>query len=320
MSTGSRPAVPALSWKGAYDRSERTLFVHHSSGFFSNCCVTLWNLREIQLAGEPLPLRIDYSGSFEFFRNAEQQAQRTDLYPLFFRPAVERAVPAVRLPFVEHHGQYAFLDYRRINPVIQRYFKPSAHALDIQARLKLRYRIDPARTLAVVYRGTDKKVELLQATPEAYLRLARRLLMQNPGYRLWIQTDERAVRDLFCEAFGERCFYLREMPVSSDGRVVHEQDDQALSMPRSEFGVQLVAVTHLLAQCDLVINHTGNMALWLCLFRGHGRGVWQFDDEGRAVNPQRPGAWFGAARRFWIKAVRRVRLLLSGRGASRPAS
>jgi hypothetical protein len=82
--------------------------------------------------------------------------------------------------------------------------------------------------------------------------------------------------------------------------------------------VLLIAVNHLLAQCDLVVNHTGNMALWLCLFRGHARGVWQFDDEGRAVNPQRPGAWFGAVRRFWIKAVRRLRRELSGQRVTRP--
>jgi hypothetical protein len=268
-------------------------------------------MREVQAACSRLPDRVDFSGGFASFRDAAQLTQKVDLYPLFFQSA-PGAPPQARLPFVDHHGLYAFLDYGRINPVLQHYFRPSARALEIQASLLEKYRIDLARTVAVVYRGTDKSAEVRIAKPDAYLRLARQLLIRHPEHRLWIQTDEREVRDLFCESFGERCFYLNEMPVSTDGRVVHEQDDGILTMPRSDFGVLLVAVNHLLAQCDLVVNHTGNMALWLCLFRGHARGVWQFDDEGRAVNPQWPGRWFGAARRFWIKARRSSARAISG--------
>ncbi len=293
-----------LSWNGHYEGSDRILYCAHNAGFFSSCSVALWNLGEVRSAGHAWPRRVDFSEAFSAFRNGIQGG--LDLYPLFFQSAPGSTALPERLPFVDHHGLYAFLDYRRINPVVAHYFRPSARALEVQTALKQRYRIDPTRTLAVVYGSTDKGTELQVATPQAYLALTRQLLTRHPEHRLWIQTDERKVRDLFCEAFGERCFFLSEMPVSADGRVIHQQDDSELSMSRSDLGVLLVAVNHLLAQCDLVVNHTGNMALWLCLFRGHARGVWQFDDEGHAVNPQWPGSWLGALRRHWVQLRRRL--------------
>lgn len=308
LDSASRGARLALSWRGQYDPAARTLYCGHSAGFFSSCCVTLWNLQETQQAGQAPPDRIDFSQAFASFRNPEQLQRKTDLYPLFFRPDLARALVG-RLPRVDHHGIYRFLDYVRINPAMARYFRPSERAELLRDDLRRKYRIDPATTLAVVYRGTDKGTEVRVAPPEAYLAQARKLLIRNPGFRVWIQTDERAVRSLFCREFGERCFYLDEMPVSSDGRVMHEQNDDTLQMDRSDFGVRLIAVTSLLAQCAVVVNHTGNMGLWLCLFRGHARGVWQFDDEGRVINPRLPGSLFGALRRFRIKALRKLRRL-----------
>ncbi len=317
-SANPRPLL-TLSWRGGYDTSQRVLFCGHNYGFFSCCCVLLWNIQEIQQIGLPLPSRMDFSQGFEPFKNDAQQAAQADIYPLLFQPGeagTDTALP--QLPRINQHGVYRLLPYRRIAPFIERHFRPSARALDIQHRLVRRYNIDPAKTLAVVYRGTDKSTEVRLAPAEHYVALARRLLMLNPTHRLWIQTDEWAVRQAFRRAFGERCFYLHEMPVSSNGKVVHQLDEQALQMDRSEFGVLLVAVNSLLAQCDVVINHTGNMALWLCLFRGHGRNVWQFDDEGRAISPHGLALLYGVGRRFGIKVKRKLLRwlgMLTGSGA-----
>ena len=80
------------------------------------------------------------------------------------------------------------------------------------------------------------------ASPDAFLGLSRRLLTRHPGYRLWIQTDEPEVRKMFCSAICQSCFYLNEMPCSSNGLLVHDLLDDELNIDRSEFGVLLVAV------------------------------------------------------------------------------
>jgi len=268
------------------------------------CTVSLWNLADLQDVRGIFPFRIDYSRNFLFFRNAEQRRRNTDMYPLFFKPKPDAVVdPRRRLPFVPHHGVYAFLDYQRLNPIIDRFFQPSDRAVEVRADLQRRYSIDPAKTIAVVYRGTDKGTEVMLASPEAFLSKTRQLVDENPGHRVWIQTDEEDVRNLFVHELGDRCFYLNEMPVSNNGVVVHGQNDETLNVDRGEFGVLLIAVNSLLAQADIVVNHTGNMALWLCLWRGHARGVWQFDDEAKSVNPAVPACYGALLRRFVTRAT-----------------
>jgi len=272
-----------LSYHGAMDVVSGTLCCGHNAGFFSNCTVTLWNLAEVLQAGQPWPQRIDFSRAFSAYRSP--LGEGADLYPVFFEPP-RTAMPdgRRRLPRVKHHGLYRFVPYGSLAPIMEHYFRPSVAVRSLEQHLIERHGIDLARTIAVVYRGTDKVAEVRLAEPEAYLAQTRTLLARHPAHRVLIQTDERAVRDLFCETFGDRCFFLPEMPVSGGGIAVHDLADEALQMHRTDFGALLVAVTHLLSRAAIVVNHTGNMALWICLWRGHCRGVEQFDDTGGFVD------------------------------------
>jgi hypothetical protein len=232
-----------------------------------------------------MPRRIDFSQAFRWFRNAQQTRDESDMYPLFFSPgAVDSTRGLTWLPRVRYHGLYCWIDYRRFGLVMRRYFQPSEKARAFQSKWIARYDIDPARTIAVIYRGTDKSTELTLASPLAYVDQAKKILERHPDFRILIQTDELAVRDLFVEEFGSRCFFIEDMPVSRHGVVVHELDDASLQRDRGEFGVMLIAVTELLSRAAFVVNHTGNLALWVCLWRGHSRGVVQFDSTGGLVD------------------------------------
>lgn len=309
-----------LRYNSLYDDQQDSLYSAWNYGFFSNCTVTLWNMFEVHLASGRLPSRIDYSLAFSSFRNPEQVRLKSDLYPLFFKPNPNAPIPNAptsrerKYPnypnypdYPDHHGLYRFLNYSCLNPFIDKYSTPSDQVVKLRELLVRRYDINPSMTLAVVYRGTDKHKEVMLASPDAFLDLARRLLTRHPGYRLWIQTDELEVRKMFCTAFGQSCFYLDEMPCSSSGRVVHGLQDEELNIDRSEFGILLVAVNSLLAQVDIVVNHTGNMGLWLCLFRGHARGVWQFDATGRPVNPDFPWCYKEPLRHLVTRLVHKAR-------------
>jgi hypothetical protein len=309
-----QPLQP-LRYGGALDTQTSVLYCGHNAGFFSNCSVVLWNLADIQRKQLPLPQRIDFSRAFSSYRNATQREQGTDLYPLFFAADARVTLPAgPALPDVKHHGLYRWLDYKTYTPWMQRYFAPSPHVQAIAAQLMQKYGIDLAKTIAVVYRGTDKGIEVRLASPAAYLEQARKLLRRHPGYRLLIQTDELAVRTMFTQTLGPDCFFIAEMPVSGGGAVVHDLDDQALSMDRSEFGCTLIAVTHLISQCALIVNHTGNMALWICLYRGHAGGLVQFDEAGSLVDLTSPGFYLRKLGWFVGKVKRKL-----GLGSTRAA-
>ena len=274
-----------LSRKGAYSLHDGTLFCGYQSGFFSTCTVALWNISEVLHRTGEMPQQLDFSRAFRWFRNAQQTLDASDMYLLFFSPgAIDATRGLTWLPRVRYHGLYSWIDYRRFNLVMQRYFHPSERARAFQSTWIARYDIDLAKTIAVIYRGTDKSTEVALASPLAYVDQARKILERHPDFRILIQTDELAVRDLFVEEFGSRCFFIEDMPVSRHGVVVHELDDASLQRDRGEFGVMLVAVTELLSRAAFVVNHTGNLALWVCLWRGHSRGVVQFDSTGGLVD------------------------------------
>jgi len=146
---------------------------------------------------------------------------------------------------------------------------------------------------------------VVQRGAAEYLRLARRLMIRHPGCRLWVQTLDHAVWRQFRDTFGERCSNLwiadggpglGRTPVPGFRAVTWADDVQVAQLQ--------FAMMQLLAQSRWVVTHTGHVGLWLCLLRGHTRGVWQIDDEGLAVNPDWPGGWFGALHRCIRKAVR----------------
>jgi hypothetical protein len=302
------------SYGGVYDGDEGVLAIGHNAGFFSNCTVALWNLAEVRRAAGVWPRKLSFANAFSSYRDAAQVEGKDDLYPLYFEAGDEAAFRRLpgSLAKVNHHGFYRLIDHSGLKAVMDAYFQPSEKALAIQRQLVSKYGIDLQRTIAVIYRGTDKVIEVDIASPRAYLAVAERLLSQHPGYRVWIQTDEASVRDLFLAHFGDKCFALDEMPVSGGSVAVHDMADDALRMSRADFGVLLVAVTNLLSQTALLVNHTGNLGLWACLWRGHSKGLVQFDRSGRVVEFASPGFWFAQAVHLLTRVRRKLGVAASG--------
>lgn len=277
-------SVVALSHKGQFEICDKVLYCGHNGGFFSNCTVTLWNLIELYRKQNLMPSRIDFSRAFSFYRTQAEKNKEVDLYPFFFKTNINDSIKLrKRISKVDHHGIYKFIDFFSYNLLIKQYFELSESVLKIQNMLKEKYDIEPSRTIAVIYRGTDKHREVKIASPELYLRKAKKLLYYNPTNKVLIQTDDIKVRDLFVDSLGEKCFFFKEMPVTDEATAIHELNEEILQMSKMQFAQLLLSVTHFLSKSNYIINYTGNMALWICLFRGNSENVFQFDKSGKLV-------------------------------------
>jgi hypothetical protein len=275
----SEDLIP-LHWNAVFDKHKYILYCKQDAGFFSNCTVALWNIAEIKRHYGVFPKQIDFTNSFTHYRDAKQ-AINNDAYPTFFKLKNNNGLQKSKnIPRVAHHGQYNSINYSLINPVVEHYFQASHQVARTEEELIARYKIDLEHTIAIVYRGTDKITEVSLANPFNYLAQARQLLTKNPNFRVWIQTDDFHVRDMFCRELGSQCFYMNEMPVTKENTAIHLLDQSALRMNPQRFGVTLLAVTRLLSKSAFIINHTGNMALWICLYRGHTKNVIQFNKYG----------------------------------------
>lgn len=106
---------------------------------------------------------------------------------------------------------------------------------------------------------------------EDYLLEAEDLLAQNPGMRVLVQTDQKQVRDHLLEALGAKAFALDELPVTEGNTAIH----LCLEHGKQAFADHLLAVNLIMAKSQWVITHTGNVAFWTVLFRGHSDRVVQ---------------------------------------------
>ena len=280
----SESTIITLGLLGLFERRDKVLYCCHNAGFFSNCTVTLWNIVELYRKYNILPDRIDFSKAFSSYRDQIDSNEEVDLYPVFFKTTTPYSVKLRKhVVNVDHHGIYKLIDFPSYSSLIRKYFVLSENDLKVQTTLIEKYDIDLQRTISIIYRGTDKSTEVKLASPELYLNKARELLHNNPDHKVLIQTDDINVRNLFAKHLGGKCVYFQEMPVTSGRIALHNQDEEILHMGKIQFGELLLAVTYLLSKSHYIVNHTGNMALWICLFRGNSTNVFQFDKSGKLI-------------------------------------
>ena len=290
LSESSR--LVALEHNNSYCREAATLYCGWNSGFFSNCTVTLWSL--LWLVSHDLPVRrIDFSKAFSWYRDKEESESATDLYPSFFklnhakigraRRDLSHRFNLGRLTRPHQHDVYRFIDYSLCQSFVEAFFDLSDAVKSIVTELENRYQLRYEKLVGACYRGTDKGKEVTIADPKRYLEISRKLAEGTHRPTILIQTDEAEVRDLFMGAFGRRCVFFDEMPTSGGGVVVHKLSTKTLGGNRVRWAQTLLAVTHILSRCRQIVNHTGNMALWICLLRGNAEGVVQFGADGRLI-------------------------------------
>jgi len=258
-----------------------TLFSGWNTGFFSVCTTLLWEISSLRQK-EIHPKKLSFINGFENYRDPQHIG--IDIYPRLFREENDAPIPvSEQWRALDHHGHYRNQQIALYAALAKRWLSPAEQIVALEQQLVANLRLDPARTVAVVYRGTDKTTEVELAPPQLYRDLAEREIEKLEGGRVLIQTDQKQVRDLFLRSFGERCVFFREMPVTSGERVLHLLSRDEIGLGRLEFAQHLLAATLAISRCHHIINHTGNMALWICLFRGNTTGVTQIDAHGEVV-------------------------------------
>ena len=272
-----------LKWNNLYNFKTATLHSNWIGGFYANCSMALLAL--IQLANRGIvPDRILMDEEWDCVCSRKEKGS-IDLYPLLFKDEINQCIPLhADVPLFDSHGRYGWLGAERYVPFLRRWFKPTDEAFRLRDSILAANKIDVSKTIAVVYRGTDKNREVVLANPDDYIAITRKLLKEKPDHRILIQTDQTQVRDKFLNCFGQACFFLPELPSTTSGTPIHSLPIDELGMDKLNYSLILQAVMLILSQCNLVVNHTGNMALWIILYRGSSHNTFQFDRNGVCVN------------------------------------
>jgi hypothetical protein len=272
-----RPAVVGAQAGGGSDQASRfydiergTLVVRHNAGFFSDCSIALLAITDFHSRFRRLPARVSFAETFRGFTDDSGR----DPYLDYFEPRPDIEIPAGAAVRME---EYPHFDFRRepfaeLTPFVDRYFSPSAAVLAVADALADKYAIDCSRTLAICYRGTDKGRETGLGPYSEYVDKARSYLQRDPGLRIIVQTDQRQFLD-YCAAHLDAVFHIEELPLTRSDTVIH---DLIAPQRRIEWAQTLLAVTTLLSCCRYVVNHSGNMGRWVCLYRRSARDTVQY--------------------------------------------
>jgi hypothetical protein len=206
----------------------------------------------------------------------------------FLRRADKPKIPAnteiLFTDFMEYpDGDFTYLGqfspYKRINydivlPIIDSYFSSSERVRNTIDIFLHKYDIDPGKTIGVCYRGNDK---LMEANPPSYEEYSIKIdlaIRENPGHKILIQTDESE----FVEYAKERypgCIVISELPTIN--KTYESQVGWEIERgERTNFAVNFMSAIIILSRCSTVILNSGNVGMWICLYRGNSDNVNQY--------------------------------------------
>lgn len=126
---------------------------------------------------------------------------------------------------------------------------------------------------AILYRGNDKQKEIKETPYEAMVAMAK----ETGNSKFIVQTDEEEFFSYFKNIFPDTVAFneIPRIKKNSESFVLPEAGK------RVEFAVNFLAALIALSKCGTVCITTGNVALWLMLFRGNLNGVWQYHGDKR---------------------------------------
>jgi hypothetical protein len=245
-------------------------------GFYSNQTQVFLSLL-ILLRHGIVPDKINYSMGFKRFKVDKNQ----DIFLNFYKTNFDEKIKLfkeVTLPD-ENKKQYGLYDFDYYNQIINKFFNPSDLILERKKYLLKKYNINPKETISVLYRGTDKYTEVRLAHPSAYLKVVRQLLDATKFKTVLVQTDQYQVLDYFKSELGNIVVSFEETPTTSGQdamNTVLENEGKDTMDWMQWFDAALRCVS----DCACVVNHTGNCGLWMNLYRGNIKNVFQFDEFG----------------------------------------
>ena len=247
-----------------------TLRIKHNSGLFSNCSISVYGIVSYFNQYKRLPAKVDFADTFKNFSSGEQE----EAYKSYFKPQSHIDITyrdKVRFPAI------SLFDYRseafdQLTPFVNRYFSPSdAVMLKVDALIE-RYNIIPQSTIAVCYRGTDKHRDTGLASFEDFITQAQSIKQRFPDHRMLIQTDQAQFWETSTQVFSD-AFRFEETPFTATDKVMH---DIIKEEDKKEWTQWFIAAVIVISRCAYVVNHTGNVARWICLYRKGAHNMSQY--------------------------------------------
>ena len=267
------------------------LTIKHNSGFFSNCSIALYGIIQYVNYYKKLPRLVDFSETFQNFCSV----QTKNPYEQFFLAKANSEFVFQSDEKIAFNALSIF-DYRQesfaqIAPFVQHYFSPSLEVMKKVDMLMEKWHVQPKKTIAVCYRGTDKFRDTGLASYADFITKAKTFQQKHPEYHILIQTDQAQFWHA-ATAELKNVYRFSETPFTTSNTVMHEIIDEA---DKIEWTQWFMAATIVISRCAFIVNHSGNVARWICLYRQNANNMSQYMNQKKVT-----GSELANQTEFWL--------------------
>jgi len=242
---------------------DETLVVDHNAGFFSCYIIRLSNILSYFNKNKKCPEKVDSSAQFIDYKINKIEDYTYEYIKLNECLSIEYDTD-IQITTEDREIQfsnYKNINFQRIKPFIDKYFSPSDNILKIVHELESKYNLKYSNLAVFYFRGSDKCIETNLCDYNSYIEKALQIKKDNPSLQFLITSDEINLINLFKNYF-------------PDAIVFEELLD---NMNRSFIHSQLMLATVLImSKANRLICTSGNVSLWIMLFRGHSNNIDQY--------------------------------------------
>ena len=250
-----------------------SIIITASHGFFSCCSCRLHEIIKYLNKNGCLPLSVDSTKQFGLYKIKGDPSDITFNYFKHYDSInLEYNFP-VDYTQKYQYNDYSLLEYKKICPIVEKYFSPSDDIIQKKNMIQEKYNLDYENICVLFYRGNNKKRYTKICGYNEYIEIADKIFKKNPQIKFLIQSDESE----FIEEI--RHHYPKNNIVFWDEiRHIKKCDSSVDKVERkrnSLFSKYYLAITIIMSECKYIICGTGNCSIWIMLYRGHCKNVYQ---------------------------------------------
>ena len=249
----------------------------HNAGFFSCCSLRLDNIIKFFNKYKLLPIKVDSSKQFAWYKNENENKDITFDYFKYYRNVNIYPIYKNNIDYCEN---YQYIDYKKLNytsicPFIQKYFTPSLEIQNIINNIEIKYEINNYKDICVLfYRGNDKQTETYLPCYNDIIERAKNIFNNNNNIKFLIQSDESEFIETIKTIFPLNSFYFKD-----EIRHMKKQNttvDIKFKNTNHIFSKYYLAITIIMSKCNYIICGSGNCSIWIMFYRGNANNVQQF--------------------------------------------
>jgi hypothetical protein len=265
---------------------DNKLVIKHSNnaGFFSHSGVRLKKIIDFYNENLVFP-EVDSSQQYFFYKDSDEDI--TD--KLFKTKDIVSELKPTDYAKTNEGDQFidfSLVNYDFVSFFIDKYFSPSDVVISMENYMYQKYNIDCKNTIAVCYRGNDKSTETNIPTYEEMGEKIKEVRSKYPNHKLLIQSDEVEFYYYIMDNFDNFIFIDETVKINKSKIAVQNTIILGYRLINAQI---FLAVMQIISKCDKIITNSGNVGMWICLYRGNADGVYQYLNHDESTD-----------RRVWI--------------------